>query len=157
VSIRIPPGVDDGMTVRSRGAGNDGLNGGPTGDLRVRVHVSEHALFARDGGDLYCDVPLSFPQLALGAEVEVPVLGGTDTLKVPAGSQPGKVVKLRGRGMPHVRDPRQKGDACYRLVLEVPTKLNAKQREALEAFEAASKERGPLGAAFIERMKKLLG
>jgi molecular chaperone DnaJ len=155
VSIRIPAGIDDGMTVRSRGAGNDGLNGGPTGDLRVRVHVKEHALFARDGADLYCDVPLSFPQLALGADVEVPVLGGTDTLKVPEGSQPGKVIKLRGRGMPHVRDPRRKGDACYRMVLEVPTKLNAKQREALAAFEEASKERGPLGAAFIERMKKL--
>jgi len=156
VSIRIPAGIDDGMTVRSRGAGNDGLNGGPTGDLRVRVNVREHTLFARDGADLYCDVPLSFPQLALGADVEVPVLGGTATLKVPGGSQAGQLLKLRGRGMPRIRE-RGHGDACYRLVLEVPTKLNAKQREALEAFEEASKERGPLGAAFIERMKKLLG
>ena len=121
----------------------------------VQRKISRRALFARDGADLYCDVPLSFPQLALGADVEVPVLGGTDTLKVPEGSQPGKVLKLRGRGMPNVRDPRRKGDACFRLVLEVPTKLNAKQREALATFEEASKERGPLGAAFIERMKKL--
>ena len=156
VSIRIPAGIDDGMTVRSRGAGNDGLNGGPTGDLRVRVHIREHTLFARDGADLYCDLPLSFPQLALGAEVEVPVLGGKATLKVPGGGQPGQLLKLRGRGMPRLRE-RGHGDACYRLVLEVPSKLNAKQREALEAFEEASKERGPLGAAFIERMKKLLG
>ena len=156
VSIRIPPGIDDGMTVRSRGAGNDGLNGGPTGDLRVRVRIHEHTLFARDGSDLYCEVPLSFPQLALGAEVEVPVLGGTATLKVPGGSQPGQLLKLRGRGMPRLRE-RGHGDACYRLILEVPARLNGKQREALEAFEEASKERGPLGAAFIERMKKLLG
>ena len=72
MSVRIPAGIDDGMTVRSRGAGNDGLNGGPTGDLLVRVRVREHALFARDGADLYCDVPLSFPQMALGSEIEVP-------------------------------------------------------------------------------------
>jgi molecular chaperone DnaJ len=160
VSVRIPAGIDDGMTVRSRGAGNDGLNGGPTGDLLVRVRVREHALFARDGADLYCDVPLSFPQMALGSEIEVPILGGMDKLKVPGGSQPGQLLKLRGHGMPHLRDrgrDRGRGDACYRLVLEVPTRLNAKQREALEAFEEASKERGPLGAAFIERMKKLLG
>jgi molecular chaperone DnaJ len=160
VSIGIPAGIDDGMSVRARGAGNDGLNGGRAGDLLVRVRIHEHTLFARDGADLYCDLPLSFPQLALGAEVEVPVLGGKATLRVPGGSQPGQLLKLRGRGMPHLRDRRRdrgQGDACYRLVLEVPARLNAKQREALEAFEEASKERGPLGAAFIERMKKLLG
>jgi molecular chaperone DnaJ len=161
VSVKIPAGIDDGMSVRSPGAGNDGLNGGPAGDLLVRVHVREHSLFARDGADLYCDLPLSFPQMALGAEVEVPVLGGKASLTVPTGSQPGQLVKLRGKGMPRLRQRGRGGDAhgdvCYRLVLEVPTKLNAKQREALQAFEEASKERGPLGAAFIERMKKLLG
>ena len=100
VSIGIPAGIDDGMSVRSRGAGNDGLNGGRAGDLHVRVRIREHALFARDGADLYCDLPLSFPQLALGAEVEVPVLGGTATLKVPGGSQPGQLLKPAGAGCP---------------------------------------------------------
>jgi molecular chaperone DnaJ len=113
-------------------------------------------MFARNGGDLYCDLPVSFPNLALGIELEVPILGGAAKLKVPSGSQPGQVLRLRGRGMPRLRE-RGHGDACYRLLLEVPHKLNAKQREALEAYEEASKERGPLATSFLERMKKLLG
>ncbi len=156
LSVRIPAGVEDGMQLRLTGEGSGGLNGGPPGDLYVLVRIREHAMFARNGGDLYCDLPVSFPQLALGADLEVPVLGGTAKLKVPGGSQPGQILKLRGRGMPRLRE-RGHGDACYRLLLEVPPKLNAGQREALEAFEAASKERGPLAASFLERMKKLLG
>jgi molecular chaperone DnaJ len=156
LSIKIPPGIDDGMQLRLNGEGAGGLNGGPPGDLYVLVRIREHAMFARNGGDLYCDLPVSFPQLALGAELEVPVLGGSASLKIPAGSQPGQILKLRGKGMPRLRD-RGHGDACYRLLLEVPSKLNARQREALEAFDAASKERGPLAASFLERMKKLLG
>jgi molecular chaperone DnaJ len=156
LSIKIPPGIDDGMQLRLSGEGAGGLNGGPPGDLYVLVRIREHAMFARNGADLHCDLPVSFPQLALGVELEVPVLGGRATLNVPAGSQPGQVVRLRGKGMPHLRD-RRHGDACYRLLLEVPQKLNARQREALEAFDAASRERGPLATSFLERMKKLLG
>jgi molecular chaperone DnaJ len=156
LSVKIPPGIEDGMQMRLSSEGSGGLNGGPSGDLYVLVHIREHAMFARNGADLYCDLPVSFPQLALGTEIEVPVLAGTAKLKVPGGSQPGQVLKLRGRGMPRLRE-RGHGDACYRLLLEVPSKLNAGQREALEAFEEASKERGPLAASFLERMKKLLG
>jgi molecular chaperone DnaJ len=156
LSIKIPPGIDDGMQLRLTGEGAGGLNGGPPGDLYVLVRIREHAMFARNGGDLLCDLPVSFPQLALGAELEVPVLGGRAPLKVPAGSQPGQILRLRGKGMPHLRE-RGHGDACYRLLLEVPHKLNGKQREALEAFDAASKDRGPLATSFLERMKKLLG
>lgn len=156
LSVKIPAGIDDGMQMRLTGEGSGGLNGGPPGDLYVLVHIREHAMFARNGADLYCDLPVSFPQLALGTEIEVPVLAGTAKLKVPGGSQPGQVLKLRGRGMPRLRE-RGHGDACYRLLLEVPSKLNAGQREALEAFEEASKERGPLAVSFLERMKKLLG
>jgi molecular chaperone DnaJ len=156
LAVKIPAGIDDGMQLRLTGEGSGGVNGGPAGDLYVLVRLREHALFTRNGDDLHCDLPVSFPQLAVGAEVEVPVLGGVATLTVPAGSQPAQIVRLRGKGMPRLRG-RGHGDACYRLVLEVPHKLNAKQREALEAFEAASKERGPLAASFVERMKKLLG
>ena len=158
LSIKIPAGIEDGMQLRLTGEGSGGLNGGPPGDLYVVVRVREHALFARSGHDLHCDLPLSFGQLALGAEIDVPVLGdGTARLKIPGGSQPNDVLRLRGRGLPRLRD-RGHGDACYRVVLEVPRKLTAKQREALEAFEAASKDqRGPLSSAFLERMKKLLG
>jgi molecular chaperone DnaJ len=156
LSVKIPAGIDDGMQLRLTGEGSGGLNGGPPGDLYVLVRLREHAMFARDGNDLYCDLPVSFAHLALGAELDVPVLGGSATLKIPAGSQPHQLLRLRGKGMPHLRD-RGHGDAVYRLLLEVPQKLNAKQREALEAFEAASKEKGPLATSFLERMKKLLG
>ena len=145
------------MQLRVTGEGSGGVNGGPSGDLYVLVQIREHELFTREGADLHCDLPVSFAHLALGHEAEVPVLGGTTRLKIPAGTQPGEILRLRGRGMPHLRH-RGHGDACYRVVLEVPQKLNAKQREALAAFEAASKdERGPLASAFFERMKKLLG
>jgi molecular chaperone DnaJ len=157
LSVKIPPGIEDGMQLRLSGEGSGGVRGGPPGDLYVLVRIREHELFARDGADLYCDLPVTFPQLALGHEASVPVLDGTATLKIPAGSQPHQILRLRGKGMPRLRG-RGHGDLCYRLVLEVPAKLSAKQREALAAFEAASKEeRGPLAAAFIERMKKLLG
>jgi len=137
------------------GEGSGGLNGGPAGDLYVLVRIREHAVFARHGADLLTDLPVSFTQLALGAELDVPVLGGTDRLKIPAGTQPHQVLRLRGKGMPRLRE-RGHGDACYRVLLEVPQKLTARQREALEAFEAASKDqRGPLASAFVERMKKL--
>ena len=145
------------MQLRVSGEGSSGVNGGPAGDLYVLVRIRDHAIFTRHGTDLLCDLPVSFTQLALGAEVEVPVLNGTDTLKIAPGSQPHQVLRLRGKGMPRLRE-RGNGDACYRLLLEVPQKLSTRQREALEAFESASKEhRGPLASAFIERMKKLLG
>ncbi|MGH7390812.1 MAG: molecular chaperone DnaJ [Candidatus Rokuibacteriota bacterium] len=156
LSIKIPAGIDDGMQLRLTGEGSAGWHGGPPGDLYVLVRLREHALFGRNGADLHCDLPVSFAQLALGAEIEVPVLGGAATLKVPAGSQPHQILRLRGRGMPRLRE-RGQGDACYRLILEVPQKLSGRQREALEAFEAASKgQSGPLGTSFLERMKKLL-
>jgi molecular chaperone DnaJ len=158
LGVKIPAGIDDGMQLRVSGEGSSGLAGGPPGDLYVLVRLLEHEVFTRQGDDLYCDLPVTFPQLALGHELDVPVLGGHATLKVPAGSQPHQVLRLRGKGMPHLRD-RGHGDACYRLILEVPPKLNARQREALEAFESATRGDGggPLSTAFIERMKKLLG
>ncbi len=158
LAIKIPAGIDDGMQLRLTGEGSSGINGGPPGDLYVVVRVEEHEVFVRKDADLYCDLPVSFPQLALGDEVEVPVISDDRAkLKIPGGSQPHQILRLKGKGMPRLRD-RGRGDACFRLVLEVPPKLNAKQREALEAFAAASKgEHGPLSAAFFDRMKKLFG
>ena len=156
LQVKIPTGIDDGMQLRLTGEGSAGTPGAPPGDLYVLVRVVEHETFVRKNDDLYCDLPLSFPPLALGAEVDVPILGGTAKLKVPAGSQPHQILRSRGKGMPRLRE-RGHGDTCYRLILEVPQKLNAKQREALEAFEAATRgERGPLSSAFVERMKKLI-
>ena len=156
LSIKIPAGIEDGMQLRLSGEGSIGVHGGPPGDLYVLVRIREHANFSRHGADLLSEVPVSFAQLALGAEVEVPVLDGRATLTIPAGTQPHEVLKLRGKGMPHLRG-RGRGDACYRLLLEVPQKLNGKQREALEAFEKASSgQHGPLLTSFLERMKKIL-
>jgi molecular chaperone DnaJ len=157
LQVKIPAGIEDSMQLRITGEGSGGVNGGPAGDLYVLVRVAEHPLFVRDGAEIYCDLPVTFPQLALGAEVEVPLVSGSTKLKIPAGSQPHQVLRLRGKGMPRLRE-RGHGDACYRLILEVPAKLSARQRDALEAFQAASHEdRGPLFASFVERMKKLLG
>ncbi|MGH7279034.1 MAG: molecular chaperone DnaJ [Candidatus Rokuibacteriota bacterium] len=157
LAVKIPAGIDDGMQLRMSGEGSGGLQGGPPGDLYVLVRIAEHDLFVRDGADLYCDTPVSFAQLALGAEIEVPVLNGAAKLKIPAGTQPHAVMRLRGKGMPQLRG-RGHGEACYRLILEVPQKLTPRQREALEAFEAASTgDRGPLFLSFLERMKKLIG
>src|SRR3989442_14190660 len=133
LQIKIPAGIEDGMQLRVSGEGSVGHHGGPRGDLYVLVRIRDHELFTRHGSDLYCDVPVSFPQLALGAEVEVPTLGGPARLKIPQGSQPHEVIKLRGRGLPRLRE-RGHGDACYRLVLEVPQKLSAQQREALASL-----------------------
>jgi molecular chaperone DnaJ len=157
LGVKIPPGIEDGMQLRVSGEGSSGAGGAPAGDLFVLVRIREHAIFTRHGADLLCELPVGFTQLALGAELEVPVLNGTEKLKIAAGSQPHQVLRLRGKGMPPLRG-RGHGDACYRLLLEVPHKLTGKQRETLEAFEAASKEqRGPLASAFLDRMKKLLG
>jgi molecular chaperone DnaJ len=157
LAVKIPAGIDDGMQLRLTGEGSSGVRGGPPGDLYVVVRLREHDLFVRNGDDLYCDLPVTFPQLVFGGEVEVPLLVGTASLKIPAGSQPHQVLKLRGRGMPRLRE-RGHGDACYRLILEIPHKLSAKQREALQAFEAASKDQGgPLLTSFLERMRRLIG
>jgi molecular chaperone DnaJ len=157
LKVRIPPGVDEGAQLRITGEGEGGVHGGPSGDLYVVLHLRPHAFFTRQGSDLHCTVPLTFPQVALGAEVDVPVLGGVAKLKVPPGTQNGDLLRLRGKGMPGLHG-RGKGDACYTVVVEVPKKLTAKQRELLEDFQrASSDEPGPLVGGFLEALKKLLG
>ena len=156
LTVKIPSGIEDGMQLRLTGEGAGGIGGGPAGDLYVLVRIAEHELFARDGADLYCDIPVTFPQLALGDEITVPVLNGTEGLTIPPGTQPNEILKLRGQGMPRLRE-RRRGDACYRLILEVPRKLSDRQRTTLEAYAATQGEHGPLSLSFLERMKKLLG
>ena len=157
--IKIPAGVEDGSQLRLSGEGAVGSHGGPAGDLYVVIRVRPHEFFVRRGEDLYCELPLTLPQLALGTEAEVPVLGGKAELKVPPGTQPGQILRLPGKGMPNLRARgRGKGDICYQVTVEVPTKLNAKQRQLLEEFQRASQDQqGPLLASFLERMKRLLG
>lgn len=157
LKVTIPPGVEDGNQLRLSGEGESGLLGGPAGDLYVVLHVRPHEIFVRQGAHLLCELPLTFPQAALGGEVDVPVLKGKARLTVPPGTQPGQRLVLRGKGMPQLRG-RGRGDAVYEVVVEVPTRLTARQRELLEEFQRASKDQtGPRLASFIERMKKLFG
>jgi len=157
LKVTIPSGVEDGNQLRLSGEGEGGLLGGPPGDLYVVIHVRQHEIFVRDGAHLLCELPLSFPQVALGDTVEVPVLKGTAELTVPPGTQPGQRLVLKGKGMPHLRG-RGHGDAVYEVAVEVPTRLTARQRELLEELRGVSKdETGPKTSKFVERMKKLFG
>ena len=157
LKVTIPPGVEDGNQLRLSGEGESGLQNGPAGDLYVVLHVRPHEIFVRDGAHLVCELPLTFPQVALGDEIEVPVLDGTARLKIPAGTQPGQRLVLKGKGMPHLRG-RDRGDAVYEVVVEVPTHLTARQRELLEELRGTSEgETGPRVSKFLERMKHLFG
>lgn len=157
LKVTIPPGVEDGNQLRLGGEGEGGSRGGPAGDLYVVIHVRPHEIFTRHGPHLLCELPLSFPQAALGDTVRVPVLGGTVELTVPPGTQPGQQLTVKGKGMPQLRG-RGRGDAIYEVVVEVPTRLTARQREILEELMQTGKdEAGPKTSKFVERMKKLFG
>jgi molecular chaperone DnaJ len=157
LKVTIPAGVEDGNQLRLSGEGEGGSQGGPAGDLYVVLHVKQHEIFVRQGAHLFCELPLTFAQVALGDVVEVPVLNGTAQLTVPPGTQPGQRLSLKGKGMPQLRG-RGHGDAVYEVAVEVPTRLSARQRELLEEFRSVSKgDRGPKTSNFVERMKKLFG
>ena len=154
IKLKIPAGIEDGSRLRSGGNGEAGVRGAASGDLYVVVHIREHAVFARDGDDLFCEMPVSFVTAALGGEINVPTLEGKAAIKVPAGTQNGTVFKLRGKGMPHLRGSGQ-GQLLVRAVVEVPTKLTAGQREKLEEFaESCGDQNAPMTRSFLERAKE---
>jgi molecular chaperone DnaJ len=155
LKVRIPAGVEDGMRLRLTGEGEAGIGGGPAGDLYVVMNVRPHALFTREGPDLQCEVPISLVQAALGSEIEVPTLEGKVALRVPEGTQPGKVMRLRGRGLPSLRTG-ERGDQYVRIFVEVPTKLSEEQRRLLERFaELAGEEVSPVQKGFLDKLRDL--
>src|SRR5215468_7981275 len=133
ITLRIPAGVDTGSRLRSAGNGEAGRRGGPAGDLYVVLHVQPHAIFQRDGDDLLCEVPVSFVQAALGAEIEVPTLDGKTHIKVPPGTQPGAVFRLKGKGIKNVQGFGS-GVLHIRVIVEVPSHLNHAQKAKLQEF-----------------------
>jgi molecular chaperone DnaJ len=141
LSVRIPMGVDNGDRIRLSGEGEAGINGGPAGDLYVQVFVKEHALFQRDGDNLYCDVPICFTTAALGGELEVPTLEGKINLKIPAETQSGKQFRLRGKGVKSVRSATV-GDLICKVQVETPVNLTKRQRELLAELDATMHEGG---------------
>ncbi len=154
IKIRIPAGVDTGTRLRSTGNGEGGLRGGPPGDLYVVLHVREHEIFQRDGDDLLCEVPISFAQAALGSEVDVPTLTGRASIRIPAGTQPATLFRLKGKGVKNVQGYGQ-GDLLVRVALEVPTHLDTAQRTKLEEFAAlCDNSSHPRAKSFFDRARE---
>lgn len=155
LSVNIPTGIEDGTRIRLAGEGEAGLRGGPAGDLYIFLSVKPHEFFQRDGADLYCKVPISMTTAALGGQFEVSTLDGTQTrVKVPEGTQNGKQFRLKGKGMPVLRQS-VTGDLYIQIDIETPQNLSKRQRELLEEFEKlSSQENSPKSAGFFSRMKE---
>ena len=140
VGVNIPAGIDDGQTIIIRGKGNAGQNGGPAGDLQVRVSVRPHPLFERRGNDIMCDLPLTFVQATLGAEVQVPTLDGKEPFTIKEGTQPGDKLRLKGKGFPDVHG-RRAGDLIFRVTIEVPKNLTHEQKDLLRKFDGLTSDK----------------
>ena len=157
LSVKVPAGVDNGDRIRLSGEGEAGRNGGPPGDLYVEIRVKPHKIFTRDGANLACEVPISVATAALGGEVELPTLDGNVALKVPAGTQSGKVFRLRGKGVATVRDPRI-GDLFAKVAVETPVNLTAEQRDLLSQFEesirAGGEKHSPRAGGWLDTVKR---
>ena len=155
INIDIPAGVDNDSVIPIRGQGEPGENGGPNGDLYIVITVKSHKLFKRDGDDIYLDIPITFEQAALGDEITVPTLDGKVTYKVPAGTQPNTMFRLKGKGIKSVRTGRM-GDLYVKVILEVPTKLTRKQQKAVEDMGKALDEKCyRKKGSFAEKMKEI--
>lgn len=154
LSVNIPAGIEDGTRIRLAGEGEAGLRGGPSGDLYIFLSLKPHEFFQRDGADLYCKVPISMTTAALGGDFEVTTLDGTQTrVKVPEGTQHGRQFRLRGKGMPILRQ-NQVGDLYIQVAVETPQNLSRRQRELLQEFEElSSNENNPQSSGFFSRMK----
>jgi molecular chaperone DnaJ len=155
LGVKVPPGVEDGTRIRYTGEGDAGRGGGPKGDLYVVLSIRAHDVFEREGNDLKCVVPISFPQAALGAEIEMDGIDGPVSLKIPEGTQSGKVLRVRGRGVP-VLNSKGTGDLLVTVVVQVPKKLSKMQRELMRQLEDSLKvENKPAAPSFMEKMKDL--
>ncbi|MBE7559629.1 molecular chaperone DnaJ [bacterium] len=155
LTVRIPEGVDNGVRLRMSGEGEAGLGDAPPGDLYIYLSVQSHPLFERQGDDLVCSVPITFVDACLGGEIEVPTLTEKVRMKIPAGTQSGKVFKLRGQGMPNPRGY-GRGDILVRVHVEVPTQLTARQKELLREFAEISGERAyPEKKSFLDRLAEM--
>ena len=153
LSVNIPAGVETGTRIRLAGEGEAGLRGGPAGDLYIFIEVAPHALFERDGPNLYCRVPVSMASAALGGDIEVPTIdGGRSRVKVPSGSQSGRQMRLRSKGMPALRGG-PAGDMMIELAVETPVNLTSKQKELLREFEKLSEENNPESSGFFQKVK----
>ena len=152
LKVKIPAGIDDGQSIQLRGQGGAGTNGGPAGDVIVTIGIRPHPLFAREGSDVICEIPISFTQAALGASLQVPTIDGKIEYQVPEGTQTGTVFRMRGKGIQNVNG-RGRGDQFVRVNIEVPKNLSQKQKDLLREFEASSNANHTARQGFWEKMK----
>ena len=155
LSVKVPPGVEDGTRIRYSGEGDAGRSGGATGDLYVVLSIRAHDFFHREGYDLHCVVPISFPQAALGAEIEIPGIDGAVMVKVPEGTQSGKELRVRGRGVPYLNE-KGRGDLIVKTVVQIPKKLTKTQRDLVaQLAESLTVENKPSSPGLLDKMKDL--
>lgn len=154
IKVSVPAGSEEGLNLRFTGSGEAGKKGGPAGDLYVVLHVKAHKFFERDGNDIYCEIPITFVQAALGTEMEVPTLDGSVKMKVPEGTQTGTVFRLRGHGVPYRRGS-GRGDQHVRVLVATPTKLTDKQKEILQEFGDTTTQQQQMGKkSFFDKVKE---
>ena len=162
ISVKVPAGVDHGARLRLIGEGEAGIAGGAAGDLYIVIGIRSHPLFERDGRDLHCEVPVPFVLAVLGGEIEVPSLEGKISMRLPEGTQSGRVLRLRGKGLPPLQPradvaqlQRLRGDVYVRIFVEVPTKLTPRQRELLQEFaETSGTEVSPVTKGFMDKLRE---
>ena len=156
LAVKIPAGVDEGDRIRLSGEGEHGVNGGPSGDLYVQIHLKAHPVFQREQNDLHCEMPISFATAALGGEIEIPTLDGAANLKIPSETQTGKVFRLRGKGIKGVRSGTQ-GDLMCHVIVETPVNLTDRQKELLREFDESNKEdaerHNPRAKSWMDRVR----
>ncbi len=155
IKVKIPAGVDTGSRLRVHGEGEAGEKGARSGDLYIALEVRPHEIFERHDSDVYCEVPISFVTAVLGGEVEAPTLEGKIMMKIPAGTQGGRIFRLRGKGIAHLHEY-GRGDQLVRVQVDVPTELTPEQKKLLKEFAKASeRSAGPLSRSFVEKMKRM--
>ena len=154
IKVKIPAGIDGGQSVRVRNEGNVGTNGGPNGDLLVEILLKRHTIFTRKDTTVYCEVPITFTQAALGADIQVPTLDGKVSFELPEGTQTGTVFTLREKGIPYVNNSRRRGDQRFTVVVETPTKLSKEQKELLRQLDGTLEET-PKRKKFFDSIKDL--
>ena len=154
LSITIPQGSTDGLVLRLDGRGEAGVKGGPSGDLHIVIHVREHPVFQRHGDDLICETSIAFTQAALGAEIDIPVIGGTDKFSIPPGTQSGTVFSIRDKGVPHLRGRRGSGDLLVKVDVQIPEKLSDKEEDLIRELAKIRGEKvTPQGKGLFEKVR----
>ena len=157
IEVTVPAGVDDDQVLQMGGLGNAGSNGGPAGDLHVYVNVRPHPIFERKGNDVWCEMPITFTQAALGAEVTVPTLDGRVSYQVHEGTQPGDIFKLRGKGIQNLNG-RGRGDQYIKVTIEVPKNLSQKQKDILKEFDQSAEDKNyQKRKTFFDKIKDMFG